>query len=139
MNGFTEKLKNSNVLIFAAALAVAFFAVFTVLTVPEVTVRSLCDTKQDVQDFPANPLEKASDVLYTVQRTYRTSTSVRLLSFRRNFQPVPPTCRFQDLSSLPLVKQISKAVSYDFYGVERSHFQQYLKYALPLRAGPFNI
>jgi hypothetical protein len=59
-----------------------------------------------------------------------------LSSSRRNFHPVPPAYRNQELASLPLVKQLYTPVKHHFYDGDRSFFQKYLKYALPLRAGP---
>ena len=139
MNGFLKKLKITHLLMFTAAFLFAFFAVFTALSAPDISCRSLNNTVQNTQNFPANPLEEPSDVLYVLQRTYGINSVCRLLSQRRNFTPVPPTYGTQDLSSLPLVKQISKSVSYYTCEGGRSYFQQYLKHALPLRAGPFDI
>ena len=79
------------------------------------------------------------EIPYAMRNNFSANLFSLLNSVRRIFNPVPPAYRTQDLSSLPLAGHIVSPVTHYFYEGEWSHFQRYIKYALPLRAGPCEV
>ena len=108
---------------------------------------AFCSSELPTVRYSAVALDNTHDKLqtnipefpYALHNTFRTNPFSALNSARRNFHPVPPAYRTQDLSSLPLAGQIVSPIRHYFYEGERSHFQKYIKYSLPLRAGPHEV
>lgn len=132
-----KKFRNFMPLLLLLAGMFSLFSLLSVLCCNEpptvqvevITNGSLPDKLQtDIPEFP-----------YTMRNNFSVNLFSILNSARRNFNPVPPAYRTQDLSSLPLAGHIVSPVQHYFYMEEWSHFQRYLKYALPLRAGPCEV
>ena len=134
-----KKIKLNLTLMFSAAVLFALFSVLTALTAPNVSSHILRETSKQLKNSPKNHTGELSDVKYALQRTYSTGSIFRSISVRRNFNPVPPAFRTQDLVCLPLSEQLACPVKKYFFKGERFIFQNYLQSSLPLRAGPYSI
>lgn len=131
-----KKIKLNFALIFSVALFFAFIAVFEAVNSPDVCIRQLKDTAQKLQDTPSSSERELADKKYALQKIYGVRNVFRQIAGRRNSNPSSFAYCSIDFVSLWLTKQKSRVEKHFFYDGARSYFQKYLKYALPLRAGP---
>lgn len=138
MTDILKKLKLDLTLIFAAALLTAGAFIFSAAAAPEISVCTL-NISEKTQDVPQDDHGKISHIKYALQQIYRTNSIFRQISARKISHPIPSAYRYSEQSSLPLVKLPGISLKPCLYKGELSHFQKYIKYALPRRAGPFTV
>lgn len=138
MNNILKKFKLNLPLIYAAGILLAAFSVFTAVNTPDVSVRTL-ESAEHLQDFPEIPAENISHKKYALQKIYGARSIFRSASARKGFNPIPPAHRTLGVSTLPHLLNISIPSDHYFDCAKRSYFHQYIKYALPRRAGPFEV
>lgn len=139
MTDILKKIKLNPIMLFTAGILFAAFSVFAAVSATDVSVRTLESAEEHLQDFPEIPVENISHKKYALQKIYSQRSIFRSLSARKTFNPVPPAYRHQAVSTLPHLLNINIPSEHYFDCAKRSHFQQYIKYALPRRAGPFEV
>lgn len=128
------------VLLSAAGILIYFWvfknSITSVYAPADITVYA-----KNVQEFPQNPAEKLSDIKYALQKIYNGSSNLLFRSGNniRSRNSAPPECKLRTAAMSASIKIYN--FNEKLFTLNEHHFvfQRYLRYSLPLRAGPHTV
>ncbi len=127
-------------LLSAAGIIIYLWLFNNSITSASVSGTKILARSGNVQEFPQNPTEKLSDIKYALQRIYSSSNLLsRAGNNIRSRNSAPQACKLR-IAAITELTEISSCRENLFIAHEHHFvFQKYLKYSLPLRAGPFTV